>query len=430
MVDKLLKVSFLPCLCLAFAAVNADDLSAVSANAEEDQLLNEFVKDKLAEIGINTNLRFYGDINTTFASTHQTLDRENPTAVIEGNVYIAYDNRYGDLGYGLNIGNKIKSGELKQGAAIVDTSYLYLQSDKYGKVKFGYTNSAGDEFSLTYAAVLTGYKGPDSGNLSAFSTQTSGTIIGTGFDRDDSKALKVVWLSPKISGWTFGLSYSPNSRDGHLFMEKRNKLAKDYHPSQNFADQSSYSKHNVSGGIAYEHGCDKGFYGKVAVAGWWAKGEADHTKVKNVAGYNVGALLGYKNYKLAFGFTDNGTSMLPEKLEGVENPKVGFLAGADAGKIYNIGIGCTLGKAELSAGFFHAVRKFSHNERTNTNITTLAAQYNFNKTLSTYIEYNHVRARTCERSFNTELDPAYGGDGIAFPNNDANIFMIGAKVNF
>ncbi len=416
MCKKLVLLSLLPFLC--YAEENA-------TSSEDVKLLNESVDELLKENGYDTNWSFSGILNGSAVMLHQSIPTDDTaTASLDGDIYIRYDNKWNDLGFGLEIGNKVKSGLLKQGSAIVDTSFIYIESDKYGKFKFGYTNTAADTFSITYASVLTGYTGPDSGYLSSFYNQTSGSIISTGFDRDDGKSLKVVWLSPIVSGWSMGLSYSPNSRDGHLFKENRNKVEKDYSPKQNYADKDSYSKHNFTGGIAYEWGDPEAFNAKISVAGWYARGKSDVSNVRNVCGYNVGALLGYGKYSLALGYTDNGRSLLPSHF--VEpSEKAGFCSGADAGKIYNIGIGYKGEKVELSAGYFHAVKKFASKQRSNSNIATFAAQYNFNRAFSAYVEYDNIRTRTCERSIETEKVV----DGFAYGNNHANMFVIGSKIN-
>lgn len=408
-----------PLLCVICLAEEPDDTP----------LLNEFLMEQLKQYGIETNWSFSGELNGAAIAIHQKLGEKDGApdegcfATLDGDVYLRYFKRDTSFGYGLEIGNKVKSGILKQGSAIVDTSYIFVEADNIGKIKIGYTNTAADSFTVSYANILTGYTGPDSGNLATFYGQTSGSIICTGFDRDDNKACKVVWLSPVISGWSCGLSYTPNSRDGHLFKINKNKVEKDYSPKQNFADQTSYSIDAITGGIAYEYGDPEEFNAKIAVAGWYARGRADYTRVRNVKGYNVGAVFGYKDYKLALGYTDNGRSMLPVEVSD-ESDKTGFCHGADAGKVYNVAIAYTYNKLDVSFGYFHAVRKFSSHERSNSNIATLAAQYNFDRFFSVYAEYDNIRTKTCQRAIDTELE----SDGHAFGNNHANMFVIGTKV--
>lgn len=416
MYKNLFIFSLLPCLCFA------------QASADDAKLLGEFIKEKSQDVPLLEDLSVSGQLNLAFVTSNQHLsnDVDIPSVSLDGDVYIDYKKVVDGIGFGFQIGTKARSGMIKGGSAIVDTSYLFAETDKLGQLRFGYSKSAGNLFSVSYADVLTGYNFVDSGNASAFFTQTSGSILGTGFDKDDGKALKVVWLSPTIKGWTVGLSYAPNSRDGHLFKEKRNKIEKDYDPTQNFADYQSYIKDSFTGGISYEYGDPDAFNMKIAVAGWTAKGKTDSvTKIRNVKGYNVGAIFGYAKYKFALGYTDNQDSMIPKTLIDPASQEFGMCPGANNGKLYNVGVGYFGDKWEMSAGYFHAVKKWSRTERSNTNIATVAIQYNVDKMLSTYVEYNNIRTRTCDRIMKSEKH----SDGVAYGNNRANLFIVGAKIN-
>lgn len=425
MYKKLLVFSLLPCLCFA----NAD------TEAGDSKLLGEFIKERVEGIPLLEDLTISGQLNFSFVAVNQSLSdkKDNPTFSLDGDVNIDYKTVLDGIGWGLRIGTKARSGMIKGGSAIVDTSYLFMDTDKFGQVRVGYSKSAGSIFSVSYADVMTGYNFMDSGNAATFFAHTSGTILGTGFDKDDSKALKICWISPTFKGWTVGLSYAPNSRDGHLFKEKRNKVEKDYNPAQNFADQTGFIKDSYTGGISYEYGDPDAFNFKVSVAGWTAQARSSFSSLRNIQGYNVGAIFGYGKYKLGLGYTDNINSMIPEALSnGVRDSNgnvVGMGPGANNGKIYNVGVGYFGDKWELSAGYFQAEKKWSYDDKATSKVATVAVQYNVDKMLSAYIEYNNVRAQTTDRIYNSELDTKNGGDGVAYKNNRANLLIIGAKIN-
>ena len=288
MSKKLLVFSLIPCLCCAQA-------DAKDVNAEDTKLFGDFVKDQTDNISLLEGLTVDGELKFGFVTANQHLSKavDNPSAFLDGDVSINYKKVIDGIGWGFKIKTIASSGLIKQGSAIVDTSYLFADTDKLGEFRIGYSKSAGSIFSVSYADVMTGYNLIDSGNASCFFAQTSGTILGTGFDKDDGKSLKFVWVSPTVKGWTLGFSYAPNSRDGHLFKERRNKSEKDYSVLQNFADESSYIKDSFTAGISYEYGDPEAFNAKVAVAGWLAQGKSDNSDPRNVQGYNVGAILGY-----------------------------------------------------------------------------------------------------------------------------------------
>lgn len=433
MYKNLLIFSLIPCLC--FSQVGAD-----SSASDDSKLFGEFIKEKTEGVPLLSDLSISGQLQFGFVAANQYLSKvkENdiPSAFMDGDVDINYKAVVDGIGWGFKIGTKARSGLIKSGSAIVDTSYLFADSDKLGQFRVGYSKSAGAIFSICYADAMTGYNIVDSGNLATFFAQTSGTIIGTGFDKDDGKALKVVWLSPTIKGWSLGLSYAPNSRDGHLFKEKRNEVGKDFSKTQNFADESGYTKDSFSAGISYEYGDPDAFNLKLSVAGWLAQGRSDNSDPKNVKGYNLGAIFGYGKYKLALSFTDNKDSMLPKFLtndktwtddKGVSHV-VGMGPGANNGKVYTVGLGYFGEKWEMSAGYFHAVKKWADKDRAQTNIATVAVQYNVDKVWSAFVEYNNVRTKTSDRIYYSELCDE-NPDGVAYRNNRANLIVAGIKVN-
>ena len=429
MSKNLLIFSLLPLLC--FAQANAKD---VNVETEDTKLFGDFVKDQTDGIPLLDGLTISGEMKFGFVTSNQrrSTDVDIPSAFLDGDVDINYKKVVDGIAWGFKIGTKARSGLLKQGSAIVDSSYLFADTGKLGEFRIGYSKSAGAMFSLSSADAMTGYNLVDSGQASCFFAQTSGTILGTGFDKDDGKALKFVWVSPTLKGWTLGFSYAPNSRDGHLFKEKRNKIEKDWSLYQNFADKSGYTKDSFTAGISYEYGDPEAFNAKVAVAGWLAQGRSDNSDPRNVQGYNAGAILGYGKYKLALGYTDNINSMIPKELSNTKTDALGNIVGmgpgANNGKVYNIGLGYFGDKWEMSAGYFQAEKKWSHDDKATAKIATVAVQYNVDKVLSTFVEYNNIRTETRDRIMNSERY-VEGADAVIYDNNRANLFIVGAKIN-
>lgn len=448
MSKNLLIFSLLPVLC--FGQASAKD---VNAEAEDTKLFGDFVKDQTNDVPLLEGLTVDGELKFGFVTSNQSLsgDVDNPTAFLDGDVNLNYKKVIDGIGWGFKIKANARSGLVKQGSAIVDTSYLFADTDKLGEFRIGYSKSAGSIFSVSYADIMTGYNLIDSGNASCFFAQTAGTILGTGFDKDDGKCLKFVWISPTVKGWKLGFSYAPNSRDGHLFKERRNKSEKDFSYAQNFADESAYIEDSFTAGISYEYGDPEAFNAKVAVAGWLAQGKSSNptSRVRNVQGYNVGAILGYGKYKLGLGYTDNINSMIPKTLgdtkwkdEGGLVPGgkqgdeyiVGMGGEANAGKIYNVGVGYFGDKWEMSAGYFQAEKKWSPDDKATSKIATVAVQYNIDKMVSAFVEYNNIRTECADRIYYSEIysetdNGTKANSFKAYGRNRANMFIVGAKIN-
>ncbi|MDR1334631.1 MAG: porin [Holosporaceae bacterium] len=429
----------------AFAATR--DFEGVGLE-DEGLLLGELITNKLAESKTNIDLYFGGQLHLTtlFINQDEKNGKDDVVTSLQGDVELRCLKKHDGYGYGFEMKAKANSGIIKTGYPIMRVAFLFLETDKIGTLKFGYVNTVGDVFSICGDKFLVGYLGAGSANLRAFYNHSAGSIVDTGFTYDDSKAAKIVWLSPVISGFSAGLSFTLDSRDANLFKSYHNK---NYfiHEKANFPGlSSSYSRNIISGGVAYEFGSPDDLNMKISVAGWFGKGEPAvdgianaNAKVHNICAYNVGAALVYKKFKISCGYTDNGKSLMSKSYASqavgefdatanyqLADPSVGVMPGADSGKLYSAGVGYSLGKLAISAGYFKSVVKFSSHEKSKADIVTLAAEYKFDKLLRLYVEYDHISTDACARA------RIYGkACGLSSTGkNRANVFMVGSKINF
>ncbi|MDR2067675.1 MAG: porin [Holosporaceae bacterium] len=434
--------------CLSMIIVGSLEAADYECKNEfnDDELLNETITKRLREAGIDANLCFCGslDFSAMFINQTEKKDKDGAVASLQGDINLKYLQKYDGYGFGCEIGAKTRSGVVKSGQAVLDSSFLFMESDQIGSVKLGYTNTAADKFSICGDKVLVGYQGAGSGNLHCFYNASSGSIVGAGFVFDDDKAAKISWLSPIISGFSVGLSFTPDSRDANLFKTEHDEEIHDLCGKENFANSSAYSKNIITGGIAYEWGAPDGLNAKFSVGGWFGKGKpgcrnSGSIAVRNVHAYNVGALLGYKDFKVSLGYTDNGKSLLSTKYAGQEttafdphrayvisDPDVGIKEDADSGKIYSIGAAYAFDKLIVSAGYFRSEVKFSGNEKAKADIITLATQYEFSKVLSLYLEYDNINTSTCDRA----MAYAVACEQSVVGKNRANAVILGIKFNF
>jgi hypothetical protein len=435
-------------LFLSVAGVFAATRDFEGADLEDEGLLlGELITDKLNESKGDIDLYFGGELHLTTLFINQKQKRntdDNAVTSLQGDIELRCLKKYCGNGYGIELKAKANSAIIKAGYPIMRVSFLFFESDKIGIIKVGYTNTAADSFSICGDKFLVGYLGAGSCNFRAFYNNSAGSVIDTGFTFDDSKAAKIVWLSPLISGFSAGLSFTFDSRKANLFKTYRNR-ADDIHEKTNLSGlYANYSKNIITGGLSYEFGTPDDLNAKFSVAAWFGKGEpaingAKNMKVHNVRAYNIGVAIGYKKIKMSFGYTDNGKSLINENYavqsggvfnEGVDysfdSPNIGLRPGADAGKIYSTGIAYSFGKAEISAGYFKSIVKFSNNERSKANIITLAAEYKFDRFLKVYVEYDRINTDACDRA------RIYGkASGLSSTGkNAANMFMIGSKINF
>lgn len=390
-------------------------------------------------------LCFCGALNFTVLNIAQDQKRSNDDDTVfssQGDINFRCLFRGSGYGYGAEIGVKTNSGVVKRGSTVLRSSFLFFEADKIGTLKLGYTNTAADSFGICGDKFLAGYLGPGSGNLGFFYNASAGSEVSTGFPRNDGKAAKLVWISPTVSGFSTGLSFTPDSRNVGLLKNNRNRQ-KQFPEKADFSGmKTAYSQNIITGGFAYERGTPNGPSVKISIATWFGNGKSgnnDDSEVHNVRAYNIGLALGYGALKISMGYTDSGKSLLAKKYASqeiagfdisqiyrLEDPNIGLRPGANAGKIYSAGIAYSWKDLTVSAGYFTSAVKFSEKEKSTADVITMAAIYECNNRMQIYVEYDHIV---------TDAGPiarAYGAAcGLSSTGkNSANVIMIGSKISF
>ncbi|MDR2107414.1 MAG: porin [Holosporaceae bacterium] len=388
---------------------------------DDDFPLNEAINDKLTELGPDGRFSLCG--RSHFAAVfidarNKNSDFDDAAVSMQGDLCMKYLGRTDSCGYGFEAGVKIRSGLIKRGEPVLKTVFLFIEADKVGIVKLGYINTASDMFSLYGDKFSVGFYGAGSRNLGAFYEKSSGSIIDTGFSGDDVRAAKIVWISPVVGGFSVGLSFTPDGRDEGLFQTRRGSYS-DFCGKTDFGDACGiFSKNVITGGGAFEFGDPDGFNVRISAAAWFGKGKSafdDDAKVRNVRAFNIGAALCGESWKISVGYTDGGKSLLPRNR----------LAG-DAGKVYSAGLSGLFRKLEISVGYFYSVVKFSRREKSKAEIISAAAEYEFNKNLRVYFEYDNLRTDAC----GSALEYASVCRLLGVGKNRANVFIIGSKITF
>lgn len=421
--------------------------SAIFAESNDEVKLGQKLDEFLRNAGIETDLSVDGKGNMTaaFINQNEQTDFENGTFSYEGDVNLHYLKMASNFGYGVECCVKTRSGIIKQGQAIVDSLYGFIETDSLGKLNIGYTGTAADAFTIGGNSVFVAYGGPDSGNLPVFYNQSAGTIIGTGCHVDDGKAAKIAWFSPTVKGFSLAMSYTFDSKRAAPFKTRHcsENCNSDENACWDYAHTSGFSRRIFTIAGKYEYGSDDDFNATFSAGGWFGKGKSGTIEggVHDVRAYQIGTILGYKDWKMAFGFIDCGRSIV-DKYQAtseadpfnknveynIHDPKVGLMHGADAGKIYTYGISYKMDRLTLSAGYFRSVVNFSDkkSERAIANITTVGAEYKVNNVLSVYAEYDNIITKTCDRAraYAKACEQGYTGA------NRSNMFIFGSKIYF
>ena len=427
-----------------FLKISVVTLAALANNSfaeNSDLLLHEYIEKQLQDICILNKFSFDGQIEITAAHCKQANPETLDTMFISSQGHI--DFTYSDLcdygRFGATMVCRTRSGLIKKSGAIVEQGFIFLETGSYGLFKVGYTKTAGSAFSISGEDCMTGYTGFGSGFLNSYYNTSSGSIIDSGFKYDDGSSAKIVWLSPVVRGFSAGLSFTFNGMYQNPFHSSTLKKDRDFSAKRSFETRTDYQKHVFTGGVAYEYGAPDSFSGKIAVAGWAGKtaSKLGDEKIRNVRGYNIGLSLQYQEFLAAFSFTDMTHSFLANQYANSDSPifqngvaydisdeGVGLKPGADAGKVYTVGLAYNNSRWHTSIGYLYSATKMSHNEKATGKVLSCAVEYRFDKTWSAYCEYINIVTRTCDRAMTYDV----AVDGKAFCNNRANLFMIGSKI--
>ncbi|MBK8161373.1 MAG: porin [Rhodospirillaceae bacterium] len=204
------------------------------------------------------------------------------------------------LDNGVTVGARIEL-EAENEADQIDAAYAFFKGG-FGDIRIGsQAGAAGNMYMLPPGSTA---------NFGPYSPNTSGAVILPAFDPEGTltrqdKSQKVAYYSPIWSGFSFGLSYTPNDdEEGYSGDDDADGT---FHPFR----ESDSANHNVGLGLHYDYQGD-GWGLALGGAAYWEGdvedagqngGDADEQ-----AGYNAGVNLSFGNlsFGTAFTFLDDG----------------------------------------------------------------------------------------------------------------------------
>ncbi|WP_375327223.1 porin [Candidatus Tisiphia endosymbiont of Nemotelus uliginosus] len=343
--------------------------------------------------------------------------------------------------------SKVKTGVSANG------SHLFLETD-YGKVELGSPHDASAKMRVTGYKVVaaTGtnwnkyiqldsphmmYKGlkPDFDTSDNFYMES----FSNGFNDMNMKteaARKVSYYTPKMEGFQFGISYTPDSANTGGNSDLKNLDIKD----KNFSSKSKTGiktielgvlennnvivlnqnvKDAVSAGISYQRELLDDVAMQVAVTGEFAKparkllrldNDKDknilsQSKLSNLKAYNIGAVLSYGNFSCGASYGSLGKS-----LTSAEYHKVGRVT-----EYYNGAVAYTQGPIKTSLSYFRSLRY-----KNTTDAVSLGTEYLITPGMLPYAEISYFQAKG---------KPVYLVDAPKAKTR-GTVALIGAKLKF
>ena len=285
----------------------------------------------------NLNVKIGGSVDVKYGIVNQQKDfgqdlkskqkYNKGNLANSGSVKFNIDSKNDDgLKYGafLKLGADIEGDKELKGTA--KEAKIYLEG-AYGKVELGSTAPVGksmgvNSYSLARATggldgdwkdwlqnggVITGGKGTNDGFLTS-------PQLPIGFD-DGNKANKVNYFSPKFNGFSFGISYTPDSKAKGTNDQVKG-LTKNSGPGyRNVLQPTVRYEKSFDGGVKFTTAV-LGEFGSARDYPYWEKEEdekkkgpvVNHIKRKDLRAWQVGASVEYNGIAFAGSYGDFGKS--------------------------------------------------------------------------------------------------------------------------
>jgi hypothetical protein len=318
----------------------------------------------------------------------------------------------------------------------IDEAYIYLNHDCIGNLKIGDTEGVTSTMMYTGDDVLGGLGGT-SGDLDKFINMTRGVAFRpTISSPTNTKATKIVWVSPELAGFQIGIDFTPSTKlygrqnRGAYLSSGGTALAND--------NATPYSYNLLAGGLSYNKAFTN-FNVGLYLVGQTGKSKNDNVNTptatpgasnqhyKDTNGYQIGALFDYQNWQLAASYWDNKKSLMRSNLAAI--------SGSTNTQGVNAAVGYDFARnANVAVGYTHASRKVEGG-KAKADVAMITMDYVVAPGWVAFAELDHFRLRapnaaiTSANILQTGAD-LYGSVPTANKGNHGTVFVLGTKLRF
>jgi hypothetical protein len=340
-------------------------------------------------------------------------------------IYADYLNKE-SFGYGAYIkfnANPSKTSEIS------NEMKVYLQ-DKFGKFELGATGSATGELSVNAydLARATGGLDGDSYDWIKAGFVHNNKVVNNAFitspklttSRDNnSKANKLNFFSPKINGFTFGVSFVPDTASKGAIDATKN-ISKT-------SSDNSY-KNVVQPGVRYEGKINENISFATAVVSEFGKAKdflsgTDKTPRNNLAAWQVGAMLKIQDVSFAASYGNQGKSGTAKETDAGAKKLGNYWSVGSAFAKEKYGVSINYMQSKRAGYMFNDDNRIVDKSKNSTEVNkfsalVIGADYMIMDGLMPFVEYT---------KFKFHKNNNFGGDAKF---NNGHIFLVGTKLQF
>lgn len=332
-------------------------------------------------------------------------------------------------------------------SSVVDQNYIQIKS-KAGTFQFG--NTVGPEDSMIWdAGKIIGGTGGFDGGYSNVYNMSAGVVRGNDIIGDTGNATKLVYYSPDMAGFQVGFAYTPSTaHKGDSKLDNTTGSSGKLPGNRGLyehAGNQPFDLRNVAVGVTYKK--ESGAWSMtlsaagVSAKSYFFNGTNGTAKTRvpfrDAKAYQLGAVIGYGDFRFGGGYLDNGRSHLPLTpaftYTGSKTVNLGSMNNGNAGKAWNLGAGYTMGAYQFGASYQRTNRNTGDNLKANSDFYTATIDVTPLQGLKVYTEVDYIRSRSNSPAVAREsqfLANSSSSNNVGIGSNSALMGIVGTKIAF
>lgn len=322
----------------------------------------------------------------------------------------------------------------------IDRNFIEFGSDAMGTLQVGAVSGVDDTMTKGGFSLIGGAAGID-GTFGGAYNMSSGVNSGVHIYGYTKRANKVSYATPTFSGFQAGVSFTPNtSNAGRLRNNDSQNIEgvgndSGIHANKTYA---AFGLANTAASLTYSNTWEDWSLQLSAIGiteKSRLKSATQHVKVRNLKTWQVSSTVGYKDFRIATSYFDNGKSRLPYDTNQLLKAASGGnsaltttdLNEGNAGKAWDVAGQYTMGAYQFAVGYFETLRKINSISKARSQILTLTADFNALPGLKFFAEADFAKSGNTQAAIDqSNAMKANSGNG----SNSGNTFVIGTKVSF
>jgi len=308
----------------------------------------------------------------------------------------------------------------------ISEAYVYFSSDMLGSFQLGDTNGVGTLMMYDATDVMGGLGG-FSGQVDKVVNVTRGVDINQDTSNiGSSRATKINYISPVVSGFQLGLSYAPSTEHYGRVQSGRtgNDTNQDIRPQNNglFVQnklEAALSHNRVFG--PYSVGLFGTYKTGKVKGGRSSRSGIAQANMHHLDAWQLGTLVDYNNWQFGAAYFDNGKSGM-QKGSGFKNTN-GF----------NMGVGYGMGPTSVAVGYTQTERTVTAG-KAKADMASITVDHSLAKGLVAFAEANYFSfkspgAHIDRVDVDRQLD-VLDNRPTSNTDNHGSVFVLGTKVMF